>query len=52
MEKNLEIKGHYINGKLPICIENEKIKKPGKLLLGEIDWEKSDFFGNAKFSIS
>ena len=40
-----------MNGKLPICIENEKIEKPRKSLDGEIDLEKGDFFGNAKFAI-
>ena len=37
MEKKLEFNGHYMNGKLPICIENKKIKKPRKSLVGEID---------------
>ena len=51
MEKKLEFKGHYMNGKLPICIEKEKSKKLRKWLVGEIDKEKGDFFGNAKFTI-
>ena len=40
-----------MNGKSPICIENQKIKKPKKSQAGEFDQEKTDFFGNAKFSI-
>ena len=45
--KKLEFNEYYMNGKLPICIENEKIEKPRKSLVGEIDTEKGDFFGNA-----
>ena len=39
-----------MNGKLPICIENEKIKKLRKSLVGEINKEK-DFFWNANLTI-
>ena len=51
MEKNRDFKGRHMNGKSPICIENKKIKKPRKSQAEEFDKEKTDFFGNAKFSI-
>ena len=38
-----------MNGKSPICIENEKIEKARKSSAREIDQKKPDFFGNAKF---
>ena len=40
-----------INVNSQFCIENEKIKKPRKSQAVEFDKEKTDFFGNAKFSI-
>ena len=39
-----------MNGKSPICIENEKIEKARKSSAGEIDLKKPDFFENAKFT--
>ena len=37
MERKWEFKGHNMNGKSPICIENEKIEKARKSPAGEID---------------
>ena len=51
MEKKQDFEGRYMNGKSPICIENEKIEKARKSLAAKIDQEKSDLFENAKFTI-
>ena len=40
-----------MNGKSPICIENEKIEKARKSPAAKIDQEKSDLFENAKLTI-
>ena len=51
MEKKMDFHRRYMNGKSPICIENEKIEKARKSLAAKTVQEKSDLFENAKFTI-
>ena len=49
MENKLDFKGHCMNGKSPIYIENEKIKKAKKSDAKKMVKDASDFFRYAKF---